>query len=100
MKMSPKLAMATAIALGLAAGVALAQEPGFGGHGAVSTNQIPGPNPSGNPTDPAAGNPGSPAQIPTAPQKQEDLYGSSGAATGESGSEPLPPPPPAPNSRY
>jgi hypothetical protein len=35
MKKSPKLAMATAIALGLAASVALAQKPGFGGHGAV-----------------------------------------------------------------
>jgi hypothetical protein len=97
---SSKLAVVTVVALGLTAGVALAQEPGFGGHGTVSKNQIPGPNPTGNPTDPAAGNPGSPAQIPTAPQKQEDLYGSSGAATGETGSEPLPPPPPAPNSRY
>jgi hypothetical protein len=96
---SSKLAMATVVALGLTASVALAQEPGFGGHGSVSKNQIPGPNPSGNATDPAAGNPGSPAQIPTDPKKQEDLYGSSGAATGETGSEPLPPPPP-PNSRY
>jgi hypothetical protein len=42
-----------------------------------------------NPSDPAAGNPGSRAQIPTAPQKQEDLYdsGSSGTSTGEGGSE-------------
>jgi hypothetical protein len=95
MKKSPKLAMATAVALGLAASVALAQEPGFGGHGDVSKNQIPGPNPSGNPTDPAAGNPGSPAQIPTAPQKQENLEykGANGAATGETGTEPLPAPP-------
>ena len=90
---SSKLAMEV-VAIGLTAGVALAQEPGFGGHGAVSKNQIPGPNPSGNATDPAAGNPGSP--IPTDPKKQEDLYGSSGAATGETGSEPLPPPPPPP----
>jgi hypothetical protein len=87
---SSKLAMATVVALGLTASVALAQdEPGFGGHGTVSKNQIPGPNPTGNATDPAAGN----------PKKREDLYGSSGAATGETGSEPLPPPPP-PNSRY
>jgi hypothetical protein len=96
---SSKLAMTTVVALGLTASVALAQEPGFGGHGTVSKNQIPGPNPTGNATDPAAGNPGSPAQIPTDPKKREDLYGSSGAATGETGSEPLPPPPP-PNSRY
>jgi hypothetical protein len=97
---SSKLAMATVVALGLTASVALAQdEPGFGGHGTVSKNQIPGPNPTGNATDPAAGNPGSPAQIPTDPKKREDLYGSSGAATGETGSEPLPPPP-SPNSRY
>ncbi len=93
---SSKLAMATAIALGFTASLALAQEAGFGGQGDVSKNQIPGPNPSGNATDPAAGNPGSPAQIPTDPKKQEDLYGSSGAATGEIGSEPLPPPPPPP----
>lgn len=92
---SSKLVLATVVALGLTASVALAQEPGFGGHGTVSKNQIPGPEVQ-NPTDPAAGNPGSPAQIPTAPQKQEELYGSSGAATGESGSEPLPPPPPVP----
>ena len=40
-----------------------------------------------NAGDPAAGNPGSAAQVPTAPQKQEDLYdsGASGASTGESG---------------
>jgi hypothetical protein len=92
---SPKLAMAAAVALGLTASFALAQEPGFGGHGAASKNQVPGPGVN-NPSDPAAGNPGSPAQIPTDPKKQEDLYGSSGTATGESGSEPLPPPPPPP----
>jgi len=73
-------------------GAALAQEPGFGGHGAVSKNQVPGPEVN-KPTDPAAGNPGSAAQVPTAPEVQEDLYGSSGAATGEP-AEPLPPPPP------
>jgi len=96
---SSKLAMVTAVALGLTASVALAQEPGFGGLGTVSKNQIPGPNPTGNPSDPAAGNPRSHAQVPTAPQKQEDLYGSSGAASGETGSEPLPPPPPPPSQQ-
>ena len=47
--------------------------------------------------DPQAGNPGSAAQVPTAPEKQEDLYdsGSSGASTGEVGSDLPPPPPPA-----
>jgi hypothetical protein len=95
---SSKLAMAAVVVLGLSASVALSQEAGFGGQGNVSKNQVPGPEVQ-NPTDPAAGNPGSPAPIPTAPQKQEELYGSSGAATGETGSEPLPPPPP-PNSRY
>ncbi len=92
-----KIAMAAVAALGLTAGTAFAQnEPGFGGHADVLKNQIPGPNPSGNPTDPAAGNPGSPAQIPTAPEKQENLQykGGSGAASGETGTEPLPPPPP------
>ncbi len=88
-----KIAMVAIAALGFTASLALAQEARFGGQGDVSKNQIPGPNPSGNATDPAAGNPGSPAQIPTDPKKQEDLYGSSGAATGEIGSEPLPPPP-------
>ena len=41
------------------------------------------------PWRPEAGNPGSAAQVPTAPQKQEDLYdsGASGAASGEAGSE-------------
>jgi len=87
---SSKLAMATAVALGLTASVALAQEPGFGGHANVSKNQVPGPEVN-NPTDPAAGNPGSAAQIPTSPQKQEELYdsGSTGASTGETGTEVL-----------
>ena len=74
---SSTLAMAAAVALGLTAG----------GQGNVSKNQVPGPGVD-NPSDPAAGNPGSRAQIPTAPQKQEDLYdsGSSGTSTGEAGS--------------
>ncbi len=40
-----------------------------------------------NPSDPAAGNPGSPAQVPTAPEVQDDLYdsGASGAADGDTG---------------
>ncbi len=91
-----KTAIAAVGALALTAGVALAQtEPGFGGHGDVSKNQIPGPNPSGNPTDPAAGNPGSPAQIPTAPEKQENLEskGATGAGAGVTGTEPVPAPP-------
>ena len=91
---SSKLAMVSAVALGLTASLALAQEPGFSGHGTVSKNQIPGPNPTGNPSDPAAGNTGSHAQVPTA-----NLYGSSGAASGETGSEPLPPPPPPPSQQ-
>jgi hypothetical protein len=97
---SSKLAMATAVALGLTVSVALAQEAGFGGQGNVSKNQVPGPEVQ-NPSDPEAGDPGSAAQIPTAPQKQQDLYdsGSSGAAEGDAG-EARPPnstePPPAP----
>ena len=91
MKLS-NVVLASALAFAFA-GTALAQdEPGFGGHGAVSKNQVPGPEVN-KPTDPAAGNPGSAAQTPTAPEVQEDLYGSSGAATGEP-AEPLPPPPP------
>ena len=39
---SSTLAMAAAVALGLTAGVALAQEAGFGGQGNVSKNQVPG----------------------------------------------------------
>ena len=35
---SSKLTMVVAVALGLTANIALAQEPGFGGHGAVSKN--------------------------------------------------------------
>jgi hypothetical protein len=92
---SSKIAMATAVALGLTAGVALAQEPGFGGQGNVSKNQVPGPGVT-NPSDPAAGNPGSAAQVPTDPQKQEDLYGSSGANAGETGSDAMQ----KPNSSY
>ncbi len=91
-----KTASAALAVLGLTAGFALAQnEPGFGGHGDVSKNQIPGPNPSGNPTDPAAGNPGSPAQIPTAPEKQENLEnkGDLGVGAGETGTD-IPAPPP------
>jgi hypothetical protein len=67
------LAVAAVAALGLSANVALAQEPGFGGHGSVSKNQVPGPSVT-NPSDPAAGNPGSAAQVPTAPEVQDDLY--------------------------
>ena len=92
-----KIAITAIAAFGLTAGIALAQnEPGFGGHGDVSKNQIPGPNPSGNPADPAAGNPGSPAQIPTAPQKQDNLEykGATGAGAGVTGTEPVPAPPP------
>lgn len=85
---SSMIAAATAVALGLSAGVALAQEAGFGNDPNASKNQVPAPSLS-NPADPAAGNPGSPAQVPTAPQKQEDLYdgGASGAATGETGTD-------------
>jgi hypothetical protein len=91
MKIS-NVAFVGALAVALS-GAALAEdEPGFGGHGAVSKNQVPGPEVN-KPTDPAAGNPGSAAQVPTAPEVQDDLYGSSGAATGEP-AEPLTPPPP------
>jgi hypothetical protein len=80
----------TAIGLGLSSSVALAQEAGFGGEPNASKNQVPAPS-LNNPGDPEAGNPGSAAQVPTAPQKQEDLYdsGASGAASGEAGSEDL-----------
>jgi hypothetical protein len=83
-------AVATAIAFGLSASLALAQEAGFGNDPNASKNQVPAPSVN-NAADPAAGNPGSAAQIPTAPQKQEDLYdsGSSGASTGEAGSDAL-----------
>jgi hypothetical protein len=78
----------TAIGLGLSSSVALAQEAGFSNDPNASKNQVPAPSPS-NAGDPEAGNPASDAQVPTAPQKQEDLYdsGASGAATGEAGSE-------------
>lgn len=72
------LAITTAATLAIAA-PALAQEAGFGNDPNASKNQIPAPSLS-NPGDPAAGNPGSAAQIPTAPQKQEDLYDNSSAA--------------------
>ena len=88
--------MAAAVALALTSSVALAQEAGFGNDPNASKNQIPAPSVN-NAADPQAGNPGSAAQIPTAPQKQEDLYdsGSGGASTGEAGTDLPPPPPPA-----
>ena len=67
------LAISIAAALSLSASAALAQEAGFGGEPSASKNQVPGPSVQ-NPSDPAAGNPGSRAQIPTAPQKKENLY--------------------------
>jgi hypothetical protein len=87
---SSAIAVATAVALGLSAGVALAQEAGFGNDPNASKNQVPAPSVN-NPADPQAGNPGSAAQIPTAPQKQEDLYdnGASGAGTGDAGDDAL-----------
>ena len=90
---SAALAAALAASLGLAS-TAFAQEPGFGGLGDVSKNQVPGPEVN-KPTDPAAGNPGSAAQVPTAPEVQDDLYngGANGAASGEP-TGPLSPPPP------
>jgi hypothetical protein len=85
---SSLLAIAAAAAIGFSANVALAQETGFGGQPDASKNQVPGPSVD-KPSDPQAGNPGSAAQIPTAPEAQEDLYdnGASGAATGEGGAE-------------
>jgi hypothetical protein len=96
MKSTP-LAIAAAIALSLAASAALAQEAGFGNDPNASKNQVPAPSVN-NPADPQAGNPGSAAQTPTAPQKQEDLLdgGATGAGTGEAGTDLPPPPPPAP----
>ena len=87
------LLIAAAATVGLTAGVALAQEAGFGNDPNASKNQVPAPSVN-NPADPQAGNPGSAAQVPTAPQKQDDLYdsGASGMSTGEAGSEALPPP--------
>ena len=89
MRISP-LAMAAAVVLGLSAGTALAQEAGFGNDPNASKNQVPAPSVN-NPADPQAGNPGSASQIPTAPQKQEDLYdsGASGAGNGEAGDDAL-----------
>jgi hypothetical protein len=82
-----KLVTATVAAVALTAGAAIAQEAGFGNDPNASKNQIPAPS-LNNPADPQAGNPGSAAQVPTAPQKQEDLYdsGAGGASTGEAGS--------------
>ncbi len=65
--------LAIAAVLSLTASAALAQEAGFGNDPNASKNQVPAPSVN-NPADPAAGNPGSASQIPTAPQKQEDLY--------------------------
>jgi len=81
------LAAATAIAFGLSAGVALAQDAGFGGDPNTTKNQMPAP--STNPSDPAAGTPASPSQVPTSPQAQEDLYdsGTTGAGAGEGGAD-------------
>ncbi len=73
------LAVAAASLLGLSASAVLPQEAGFGNDPNASKNQVPAPS-LNNPADPAAGNPGSAAQIPTAPQKQEDLYDNSSAA--------------------
>lgn len=86
---SSTLAMA-ALVVGFTAGVALAQEAGFGNDPNASKNQIPAPSVN-NAADPQAGNPGSAAQIPTAPQKKEDLYdsGGNGASTGEVGNNVL-----------
>jgi hypothetical protein len=82
------LKVVTAIGLGLSSSVALAQEAGFGNDPNTSKNQVPAPSLS-NPGDPEAGNPGSASQVPTAPEKQEDLYdgGATGPATGETGSD-------------
>ena len=88
-------AMVAAVALALSASMALAQDAGFGGQANESKNQVPGPSVN-NPSDPAAGDPGSPDQIPTAPEAQDDLYdrGASGAGTGEYGDDVLIVPPP------
>ena len=71
--------LAVAAIIGLTASAAFAQEAGFGNDPNASKNQVPAPSVN-NPADPAAGNPGSAAQVPTAPQKQEDLYDGSAAA--------------------
>src|SRR5262245_27321389 len=82
------LAAASAVALGLSAGIALSQEAGIGGDPNASKNQVPGPSVA-NPSDPSAGNPGSVDQVPTAPQKQEDLYdnGITGESSGDVGND-------------
>ena len=93
------IAAAAAVALGLTASVALAQEAGFGNDPNARRTQVPAPSVN-NAGDPAAGNPelGPAAQEPTAPQKQEDLYdsGASGASTGEFGAAAPPAAAPAP----
>jgi hypothetical protein len=80
--------IAITAALSLFSSVALAQEAGFGNDPNASKNQVPAPSVN-NPADPQAGNPGSAAQTPTAPQKQEDLLdgGATGAGTGEAGDD-------------
>jgi hypothetical protein len=70
------LAIAAAALVGATSSVAMAQEAGFGNDPNASKNQIPAPSVN-NAADPAAGNPGSAAQVPTAPQKQQDLYDNS-----------------------
>ena len=83
-------AIAIALAVGLVSSVAIAQEAGFGNDPNASKNQVPAPSVN-NPADPQAGDPGSAAQIPTAPQKQEDLIdsGATGTGTGEAGEDAL-----------
>src|SRR3954454_1391759 len=96
MKSSTLAIAAAAVVLSVSASMAVGPEAGFGNDPNASKNQVPAPSVL-NPADPQAGNPGSAAQIPTAPQKQEDLYdsGGNGASTGESGADLPPPPPPA-----
>ena len=73
------LAVTAAALIGATASVAMAQEAGFGNDPNASKNQVPAPSVN-NAADPAAGNPGSADQVPTAPQKQEDLYDNSASA--------------------
>src|SRR4029079_1969349 len=88
--MNPIILVMATVAFGTAS-VALAQEAGFGNDPNASKNQVPAPSVN-NAADPAAGNPGSASQVPTAPQKKDELYdsGSSGASTGEAGAAPAP----------
>ena len=81
---STLLAITAAAALALGANLALAEETGFGGQPDTAKNQVPGPGVE-KPSDPAAGNPGSAAQVPTAPEVQDDLKDTdtSGAGHGE-----------------